>query len=166
MQRLMVGALALGAVVFLGGASSFAADDDHKCSMRQVAGAYGLNFESQGGSPVFPPGGENQPFASTARIDLNTDGTWTAEIETYIILDTVAPSEPIVETVEEGTWEVDDNCLGRLDFIGVEGDFDASFVVADNGEQLFIAWAFIGESDAYRLFPDDRGRRHRDDDDR
>jgi hypothetical protein len=161
-----VGALALGAVVFLGGATSFAADDDHKCSMRQVAGAYGLNFESQVGSPVFPPGAENQPFASAARIDLNRDGTWTAVIETYIILDAVAPTEPIVETVE-GTWEVDDNCLGRLDFTGgFAGDLDASFAATDNGEQLFIAWAFIGESDAQRLFSDDRDRRHRDDDDR
>jgi hypothetical protein len=160
MQRSMVGALALGAVVFLGGASAFASDDD-KCSVRQVAGAYGLNFESQGGSPVFPPGGENQPFASAARIDFNRDGTWTAEIETFIILDTVAPTEPIVETVE-GTWTVGGNCLGRLDFTGEEGDFDASFVVTDNGNQLFIAWAFIGESDAHRLFPDDRD--HDDDD--
>jgi len=127
-----------------------AAQDDSTCTIESVAGSYGFNFESQQGSSVFPPGGEGLPFATVGRLDLNADGTWSTVLETFIVMNGEPPQQPVYDGAE-GTWEIDENCMGRLDYANVPEDVDASFISVNNGMELFIVWAFIAEADAKRI---------------
>lgn len=120
----------------------------YDCTLDNVAGVYGFNEDTPSGTVT----GESIAFVGI--LELGADGY--AAIQFNGFLERGGPG--VTSDVFEGTWEVEPNCLGLIDFEtfetpGGSAESDYAFVAVENATELFLIRNNpLEEADAKLLF--------------
>jgi hypothetical protein len=154
-----VAALVLGSFLTLGSNSARA---QLVCDDALVAGDYGINFDGffnqrrqNGNTQIFI---QKPPIRGIGTLTLNDDATINDDATVQVLIKGFVADTPQVSQggprIFEftGTWFVNDDCTGEIDFVEFDAVIDWIFVAVKGGTELFIVSnGSLGQAQAKRL---------------
>lgn len=102
----------------------------YDCSLENVAGVFGYNLDTES-SPA-----RQRPGAGLGLLDLKANGDAMLIVKAFL-----ERGGELRMLMQEGTWSIDENCFGFIDFpedetTGAETDY--GFIAVENATELFM----------------------------